>query len=447
MNTPIWDFARAYRDAGGVRMHMPGHKGRPAEGSEGLDLTEITGADELYQARGIIRRSEENAAALFGTAATFYSAEGSSLCIRGMLALLREWALRQGRPLRVLAGRNAHKTLMTACALLDLEIEWLYPEPEEGLLSCAVTAEKLDRALAEKPCAAVFVTTPDYLGHLTDLRPLSEICRRRGALLLADNAHGAYLRFLPEDLHPMTRGADLCCDSAHKTFPCLTGAAYLHVSRRAPVFFRERAEAALSLFASTSPSWLILQSLDRMNARLAGDWPARLAGAVRRTAGEKAWLRERGRKTVGDEPMKLTLAPKARGYTGRELHALLREKGIEAEFADPDFLTLMPSPETEEKDWRRLRAALEGIPVRPVRAEKPPAPAIPERACGLREALLGPQEEIPVSLAEGRILADAAAGCPPAVPIAVSGERLSREAIACFRYYGIDRVRVLLQLK
>ena len=481
METPVCDFARAYAEAGGVRMHMPGHKGKPAMGPEALDLTEITGADELYPARGILRRSEENAAALFGTARTLYSAEGSSLCIRGMLALAAIRARETGRPFRVLAGRNAHRTLLTAAALLDAEIDWIDPEPEEGLLRCGVTPEKLERLLAEQevksgtetgtlahmpagqipdaggtpgreartpakaPYTAVYLTTPDYLGNCLDLRPLAEVCHRRGMLLLVDNAHGAYLRFLPEDRHPITQGADLCCDSAHKTFPCLTGAAYLHISRQAPGHLADRAEAALAMFASTSPSWLILQSLDRMNAALAGDWPARLAKTVARTAEEKERLRGAGWELAGNEPMKITLQPKSRGYTGLELHALLREAGIEAEFADPDFLTLMPSPDTAEGDWRRLRTALAGIPARPARTDRPPAVGKRQRVCSLREALLSPWEEIPVSRAAGRILADAMVSCPPAVPIALPGERLDDRAISCFRYYGTDSCRVLTE--
>ena len=87
MNTPVCDFVRAYAEGDPVRMHMPGHKGRALIGPEALDLTEIEGADVLYRARGVIRESEENAARLFGAARTVYSAEGSSLCIRGMLYL------------------------------------------------------------------------------------------------------------------------------------------------------------------------------------------------------------------------------------------------------------------------------------------------------------------------------------------------------------------------
>ena len=405
MKTPVCDFLREYGESGTVRMHMPGHKGKPETGCDACDLTEIEGADELYRSRGILRESEENAASLFGTGRTVYSAEGSSLCIRAMLYLASLRAAEEKLPRRILAGRNAHKTLMTAAALLDIEIDWVYPEPEEGLLSCGITAEKISESLNKKAYMAVYVTTPDYLGHTVPVQGIAEACRRKGVPLLADNAHGAYLRFLAEDRHPVSEGADLCCDSAHKTLPCLTGAAYLHISKHAPESFARNAERAMALFASTSPSYLILQSLDRANAMLAGTLPGKIRRAADRTSGLRAALEKRGWKTTGDEAMKLTLCPKTYGYTGTELAGLLRTEGIECEYADP----MNP----------------------------------PEKVLGIRQAMLSPMDVIPAEQAAGRIMADPCIGCPPAVPAVAAGERIGEDAVRVFRYYGIRECAVV----
>lgn len=443
MKTPVCDYVRAYAESRPVRMHMPGHKGNAGIGPETLDLTEIEGADELYRSRGIIRESEANAAALFGAARTVYSAEGSSLCIRAMLYLALLSAREKGIPGRLLAGRNAHRTLMTAAALLDLEIDWLMPSPGEGLLSCTVTAENLEKKLETNAYMAVYLTSPDYLGNRTDLKAAAEVCRRRGVPLLVDNAHGAYLKFLSEDEHPITLGVSACCDSAHKTLACLTGAAYLHLSAGAPSGWAEQAEQAMSLFASTSPSWLILQSLDRMNRELAGNWPDRLRQAAIRLEGIKKTLLAEGWRTVGSEPMKLTLDSAARGWTGEEMQAQLRQEGIVCEFADRDWLVLMPSAETGEPEWIRLEQALRKIPRRtPLAAERPPI-SLPERACSIREAMLSPRETLPVREAVGRILADAAVSCPPAVPVVAAGERITKEAADCMAYYGIHECQVV----
>ena len=444
MNTPICDFVLDYQISNPVRMHMPGHKGKKLIGPESDDLTEIEGADVLYRSRGIIRESEENAARLFRAARTVYSTEGSSLCIRAMLYLALLTAREKGIPARLLAGRNAHRTLMTAAALLDVEIDWLMPEKD--LLSCAVTGEQLDRALEGKPYMAVFLTSPDYLGRCTDLRAAAEACRRHGVPLLVDNAHGAYLKFLPEDVHPLTLGADACCDSAHKTLSCLTGAAYLHLSGKAPKGWAEQAEQAMSLFASTSPSWLILQSLDRMNEELAGGrWHVDLEWTIEAVRRVKEDLRKRGWKLTGDEPMKLTLNAAQRGYTGQELHRILWKAGIECEFADREYLVLMPSPETSGEEWERLLIALRAIPQREPLKENPPALPVPQRVLSIREAMLSPQETLPVGEAVGRVLADACVSCPPAVPVMIAGERITKEAAACMLYYGVENCLAVKQ--
>ena len=437
MNTPICDFVRAYAEGDPVRMHMPGHKGRPLTGPEPLDLTEIEGADVLYRSRGVIRESEENAASLFGAARTVYSAEGSSLCIRAMLYLALLTAKEKGLPARLLAGRNAHRTLMTAAALLDIEVDWLLPAAGEDLLSCGADAGMIEEKLDQREYLAVCLTSPDYLGRRADLRAAAAACRRHGVPLLVDNAHGAYLKFLPSGGHPITLGAAACCDSAHKTLPCLTGAAYLHLSKDAPEGWAEQAEQAMSLFASTSPSYLILQSLDRMNAELAGDYPERICRAADRVAEIKKTLSREDWSFVGDEPMKLTLDAAARGYTGTELQEVLRRDGIECEFADRRYLVLMPSAETPEDSWQRLLSALRGIPRKEPLNEKAPALPAPERVMSIREAMLSPRETLSPDKAVGRVLADACVSCPPAVPVIIAGERITKEAAACMAYYGV----------
>lgn len=443
MRTPICDFLREYGASDAVRMHMPGHKGRPLTGCEAGDLTEISGADELYRSGGIIRESEENAAGLFGTSRTVYSTEGSSLCIRAMLYLALLRSREEGLPPRILAGRNAHKTLMTAAALLDMEIDWIFPETGEGQLSCRIRPESVAEALAGKQYAAVYLTTPDYLGGMIPLREIADICHARRVPLLADNAHGAYLRFLDGPLHPVSAGADLCCDSAHKTLPCLTGAAYLHIGPGAPEAFARDAERAMALFASTSPSYLILRSLDAVNGELAGTLPERIRSAAAETGKFRRELEETGWRTAGEEPMKLTVCPKDFGYTGTELADLLRQEGIECEYADPDYLVLMPSAATGAKDWERLRRAFRGIrPRTPVAESMPPVHA-PERVMSIRQAMLSPMETVPVERTCGRIMADPCAGCPPAVPPVIAGERIDTTAVRVLRYYGIRECAVV----
>ena len=232
MNTPVCDFCRNYAESDALRLHMPGHKGVPLTGLEPLDLTEIDGADSLFEANGILRESEENASRLFG-AHSFYSTEGSSLCIRAMLQLVCQYARGKGTRPRVLAGRNAHKTFLSAAALLDFSVEWLYSISMSSYLSVVFTPAELENKFknCEKLPHVLYLTDPDYLGNKLDVKKIAEICKKYGVLLIIDNAHGAYLKFLPQSEHPVDSGADMCCDSAHKTLPSLTGGAYIHISK------------------------------------------------------------------------------------------------------------------------------------------------------------------------------------------------------------------------
>ena len=444
MDTPICDFVRRYCESNPLRMHMPGHKGKCILGMEHLDITEIEGADSLYESGGIIRQSENNASKLFGSM-TFYSTEGSSQCIRAMLYLAVMHAKQQGKKPLIAAARNVHKTFLSAAALLDFNVMWLYPKQPDSYLSCKLDADDLNEALsrAEEMPTAVYLTSPDYLGNLADVRAVSEVCHRHGAVLIVDNAHGAYLRFLQPSLHPIDLGADICCDSAHKTLPALTGSAYLHISDAAPPIFRQQAKNALALFGSTSPSYLILQSLDAVNGYLAKDYSDLLAAFVSEVGKRKDRLIKAGYCLQGNEPLKITISAKKYGYEGTQLAMLLSEKNIVCEFADPDFLVMMLTPELSAEDLDRLEAALLSVPKRNEITQLPPEFYRCEAVMSVRDAALSLWESVPVADSAGRVLAAASVGCPPAVPIVVCGERIDEGAIRCFSYYGIETCTVV----
>ncbi len=445
MNTPICDFVNEYIKSSKLRLHMPGHKGKSFLGCEANDITEIDGADVLYKAKGIIKKSEENASLVFGTRDTVYSTEGSSLAIRAMLYLAVLYAKSLNKKPLIAAGRNAHKTFLTATALLDVETKWIFPQKIESVVSCEISPKFLEEffaTLADLP-TALYITSPDYLGNMADIEGIARVCHKWGVLLLVDNAHGAYLNFLPESKHPIALGADVCCDSAHKTLPVLTGGAYLHISKSAPKIFSEQAQNAMSLFASTSPSYLILQSLDFANKYLCDGYCERLAEFVLKMADLKKGLIKAGYTLVGDEPIKLTISSKPYGYLGYELAEILLNSGIVCEFCDPDYVVMMLTPENDDNDLARLESALVEITKRQaIKTKMPPMPK-PIQRLTPREAMMSPSVTKCVSECEGEILASATVSCPPAVPIVVCGEVISKDAIKLFDYYGTETCEVI----
>ena len=445
MNTPIVNFVKNYVDSNSLRLHMPGHKGSAFLGYEKLDITEIGGADILYSADGIIAESQKNATALFDTRATFYSTEGSSLCIRAMLYLIKSYARQFGKKPIIAAGRNAHKTFVTGAALLNLDIDWLLPKNTQTFISCIIDADFLDGYLqtaSDKP-VAVYITSPDYLGNITDIKALSEICHKHGVLLLVDNAHGAYMKFLSCDGHPITIGADMCCDSAHKTLPVLTGGAYLHIGKNAPDFFACNSQRALGLFASTSPSYLILQSLDMANKYIDDGYTEKLTDFIAESDKLKEDLKNIGYCLCGSEPLKITIASKPYGYTGYELSDILLSKNIVCEFVDPDYVVMMLTPEIGISGLELLKNTLLKISKKSQITKAPPIPVLKKAKISLRETLFAPQITIKAEDCLGRISASADAACPPAIPIVLPGEVIDQNAIDSFNYYEIKEWSVV----
>lgn len=464
--TPIVDFVRRYAQSGTSRLHMPGHKGQSLLGFEPWDITEIKGADELYGADGIIAQSEANATRLFGTVHTYYSTEGSSQCIRAMLCLALQAAPAAGQRPVLLAARNAHKALLYAAALLDFDIQWLWPAPQDAgaLCSCPVSAAKLTGALqglaqqGKRPFG-VYITSPDYLGGVQDIAALTEVCKDFGVPLLVDNAHGAYLRFLPQGgQHPIALGAAMCCDSGHKTLPVVTGGAYLHLGKNAPVQDEAAVRNALALFGSTSPSYLILQSLDKCNQILSEGYPLRLLQCcghltrLRRELNEAAAKHCPGPLVLESEPLKVTLDAAVLGLSGTELAEKLRAAKIECEYADPRYLVLMFTPDNPPQDFERLTAAVLRIAEElagPVTLPEETAGEFAElerglhRRCTIRQAVFAPQEQLPAEQAVGRICAMPTVSCPPAIPIVVSGEQITPAAAAWMKRYHVEEVSVI----
>ncbi|MCR5790071.1 MAG: aminotransferase class V-fold PLP-dependent enzyme, partial [Lachnospiraceae bacterium] len=259
-------------------MHMPGHKRRDLNGT-GLpcsyDITEITGFDDLHAPTGLLKEAMERATALFRTKRTFFLVNGSTCGILAAVGSL----VKHGD--RVIVARNCHSSVFHAVQVMDLAVSWVLPEylSEYGIFG-SVRPETVEEALKACPQAkAVIITSPTYEGVLSDISSIAAICHKAGALLIVDEAHGASLPFYEKSgyrgeyagsipfrelshLSALSCQADLIAQSAHKTLPALTQTAFLHIGRDSVFLDEKRIREQLSVYETSSPSYLFLASLD-----------------------------------------------------------------------------------------------------------------------------------------------------------------------------------------
>ncbi|MCM1298039.1 MAG: aminotransferase class V-fold PLP-dependent enzyme [Firmicutes bacterium] len=432
ISAPIDDFLKSYAAKSPVRCHMPGGKGK----NDPFDITEIDGADSLFESCGIIAESEENAARLFGAGKTLFSCGGSTLSVQTMLALAKAESPEKHR---VIAGRYCHKSLISACVLLDLEVDWIMPAE---YLSCKISKEEVEAKINEDTLC-VFAQSIDYYGGECDIRAVSEACRAKNIPLLVDNAHGAYLVFT--DRHPLKSGADMTADSAHKTLPCLTGCGYLHIGKDSRfTAFSERAKELMALFGSSSPSYLMLQSLDLCN-RFIGEESRCAFDALEKIKELKTALSQLGFGLYESDPIRITVDCFSAGYGGFELNKLLEEQNIFCEYFDGRYVVLLFSVSQDLGDLHKILRAFEKIPIKEKICAAKIAPRLPKAVVSPKKAVFSPSALVDTENAKGRICGEIRCSCPPCVPLIMPGELFDDGIINAVREYGADKVRILLQ--
>lgn len=448
--TPLSDALARHIAKSAASFHTPGHKGQAGllRGLDTLtaDLTELPDTGSLYDGDDAIEEAERLAADAFGARLTLFSAGGCTLCLQTMLYL------GAGPGSTVVMARNAHVRAVDACALLDIKPRWAWPAPG-GQITPAAIAAALEAA---HDVRAVYVTSPDYYGRLADIPAIAALCRQAGVPLLVDNAHGSHLGAF--DRHPLTLGAAMTADSAHKTLPVLTGGAMLHIGDAVPAVDRTAAKAAMGLFGSTSPSFPVLASLDR-----AADWWRRAGRqAFGHTAAQAAHLAALARDLKLDvirgddtDPARLTLDTAAAGISGIDAAAYFREQGCEPEFADERAVVFILTPFNTPADLSRLEQAVRVLPAalrrgffwgRRAPAAAPEAADPPVVDCTPAAAIRAPAVTVPLDEAVGRTAARTVCPCPPGIPLVVAGETIDNTVAAALARAGRQEVVVTNRL-
>ena len=440
----LYDKLKAYSESGVYPFHMPGHKRTAFDGLPyGIDITEIGGFDDLHEPTGCLRDLQKTAAELFGSRYAFALVNGSTV---GILAAVRAMTVSGGK---ALLARNCHLSVYHAAELCRLDTKYLYPDCVDGTGICASIAPgDVEEALSSDPdISLVVITSPTYEGVVSDIKSISEICHRYGAKLLVDEAHGAHFAF--SDKFPLTAiqcGADAAAVSLHKTLPAMTQTALLLVNDDET---SQKVKRELSVFETSSPSYVLLASIDRcmeflQDSKKAFDnYTKRLDSFYRAARSLKhlslAFDRLKGSDKVYDFDIgKICIL--CSGYmTGRELMDALRsEYKLELEMAQGDHALAMTSVCDADEGFERLLNALTQIDGKLKDADHPKAAGVcppAQKRYTISEAVEKHGKKIDIYDSTGMVSREYIRVYPPGVPVIVPGEVIIRDVLSRLREY------------
>jgi arginine/lysine/ornithine decarboxylase len=424
-----------------ISFHTPGHK----QGKRGsdlltswlrqflmLDLTEIADLDSIHHPTGPILESEQLAAHLYGVKSTYFTTNGATAGVIGSLLA----AAPPGSS--VIVPRNVHLSILSAMVLGDLLPRFVQPTYWHGQL-LPLSAVELRAQLASTPdAAAVVIVSPSYQGAVPDLNALVRLAHAAGCRVVVDEAHGPHLAFHPDlPISAVRSDADLVVQSAHKLLSALTGGAWVH--RNSDSLSDEQVRGCLNLVQSTSPLWPVLGSLDLARLEMATEGKQRLqqiitnARCLREMLIDAGFLIREAPSAMGyaQDPLKINLISRGKGYAGQELANHLAAAGIYPEMTSPDGLLLLLGMGDCRFDFAPLSESLATLPTK--RPLQPSAnwqvPPLPDLVLRPREAYFRPLEWIELHQATGRIAARSLYAYPPGIPLLYPGEKIEQGLI------------------
>lgn len=439
LNNPLINALKLYKKKNMSSFHVPGHKNKKLfKNLIDLDYTELLETDSLFNSSSCILKAEEKTAKLFNAKKTLFSTGGSTNCIQTMLKLIAKSGS------KVITSRIIHISAINTMSLLNLIPVFIMPkfDKKTGFFK-QITADEIRKKLENnKDSAAVYLTSPDYFGTIANIAEISKVCRKFNVPLLVDAAHGSHLKFLPNSLYPGDFGADMVALSAHKNLPVLTGGAWLNIHNEK---YTKVAKNSMMTFASTSPSYVIMSSMDACTSWLKTNGKAEFKKLLNKVKIIKQKAKQMGMSMPqNSDPVKITLNPAAIGINGNDFANYLRKNKIQPEMSDENLVVLIPSPFNKNKDFFRLRRALDHINYNNIpKIKQPILPQTYEFAINPNTAMLSRGKVINVKSASSKISAQNVCTCPPGIPIAMAGERLQKDNINALINYGIEYIKVL----
>lgn len=447
VTSSIYDFMNSYLGKDTVSFHMPGHKGSHFYRRFGYhdfldrimdyDITEIAGADNLFQPESIIQGVQDHYTELYDCKKSYILINGTS---GGNIAAILA-SVNKGKQL--IMARNCHKSVFNALTLGGIRPVYVYPQMiEEYGISGAISPDEIERMIQENPDAeAVILPSPNYYGICSDVRRIAEIAHQYGKVLIIDEAHGAHLHF-SDELPPsaIQSGADIVINSTHKTLGSFTQSAVLLYNT--DLVDQYILEDKLQCIQSTSPSYILMTSMDitasileKHREALMYEWAKNLTVFYDRISTIPG-LQTMG-KMQGLDWTKINLSMGELGITGAQLdRILLEDYHIYIELFTGDWIMAMTGIGNTADDYNRLAYALESIS-----RKRRECGADIHRTQNRIDALVMPKQaemfEIPavkkrVKLAdsEGMICGSSIIPYPPGIPLICPGERIDADAIA-----------------
>lgn len=438
----IYESLLENAESGIYPMHMPGHKRNEKflkmVNPYTIDITEVDGFDDLHAPEEIILEAMEKGKNLYKSHQCFLLVNGSTC---GILSAICACVPKGGR---LIAARNCHKSVYNAIALTECESVFMMPEtdPQNGICY-GITAAQVEKALLENPDAsAVIITSPTYEGVVSDIEKISEVTRKYCVPLIIDEAHGAHFGFSP--LFPesaVSKGADIVIQSLHKTLPSFTQSAVLHICTEFGGKFP--VQRYLSIFQSSSPSYILMAGIDRCfdilqndGAKLFELYENRLKkfySSMEKLKVIKILPEEYPKGFIRDMG-KIVIDISSSSLTGGEFSQLLLKKyKIQLEMASSCYAIAMTSICDTDEGFERLKEALIEIDSLLSKSENTrhfsPLPEKTETVIKISEALSASSRDIPISEADGKISGEFIYAYPPGIPIIAPGERFTHKVL------------------
>lgn len=450
--TPLFEAVINYAKGRKISFHTPGHKHGVSIPQEfrnfvgekifDCDLTLLEEVDSLHDPRGVIKEAQKLAARAYGSDYAFFLVNGTSGGNHAMILSVCD----PGD--KIIVPRNVHRSVLAGIILSGAVPVYVMPERDtETNLLLNVTPQAIEEALRKHPDAkAVLVTHPTYQGIGANLKEIARLTHRAGMRFLVDEAHGPHLQFHPDLPRPgMECGADICVQSSHKIISSMTQASLMLARRTVDVLKLKR---ILSLLMTTSPSYILMASLDlaRMQMATRGkellDVAMMLAEDARQRINAMPGLLCPGRELAGRpgvhevDVTKLCINIRGTGLSGYQIARQLNENfKIQVEFADLDTILLIVSIGNTAKDIARLLSALEAISRERASATKTRRETLllpmelPEVVLTPREAVFSETKKVSLQAAVGQISAEVFSPYPPGIPLLNPGERISGEVL------------------